>query len=94
MRSTSWAAVGLNGKCDALNAPSRKAAERFGFTFEGLFRQHFIVKGRNRDTAWYSIIDKEWPPIRAAFKTWLKDENFTTPGGSRRGLQVGGSGGN
>ena len=51
----------LEWKCDALNAPSRKAAERFGFAFEGVFRQHFIVKGRNRDTAWFAMIDKEWP---------------------------------
>ena len=62
--STNWACRRLEWKCDALNAPSRRAAKRFGFTFEGIFRQHFIVKGRNRDTAWFSIIDKEWPAIR------------------------------
>jgi RimJ/RimL family protein N-acetyltransferase len=78
----------LEWKCDALNAPSRKAAERFGFTFEGIFRQHFIVKGRNRDTAWYSIIDKDWPPIRAAFQGWLKDANFDPQGRQKQRLRV------
>lgn len=78
----------LEWKCDALNVPSRRAAERFGFTFEGIFRQHFIVKGRNRDTAWYSILDKEWPPIRAAFQKWLKDDNFDRKGRQKRRLQV------
>ena len=58
-------------KCDALNARSRAAAERLGFTFEGVFRQHMIVKGRNRDTAWFSITDAEWPARRAAIETWL-----------------------
>ena len=58
-------------KCDALNARSRAAAERLGFTFEGVFRQHMIVKGRNRDTAWFSITDTEWPARRAAIETWL-----------------------
>ena len=61
----------LEWKCNAENAKSRAAAERFGFTFEGVFRKHQIVKGRNRDTAWFSIVDDEWPPIRAAFETWL-----------------------
>ena len=84
----------LEWKCDALNAPSRRAAERFGFTFEGIFRQHLIVKGRNRDTAWYSIIDKEWPPIRSAFQTWLKDANFGPQGKQRQRLRVRRSGGN
>lgn len=67
-------------KCDALNAPSRRAAERFGFTFEGIFRQHMVVKGRNRDTAWFAIIDHEWPPIRAAFEAWLDPSNFDASG--------------
>jgi RimJ/RimL family protein N-acetyltransferase len=58
-------------KCDALNARSRTAAERLGFTFEGVFRQHMIVKGRNRDTAWYSMLDTEWPHAKAAFERWL-----------------------
>jgi RimJ/RimL family protein N-acetyltransferase len=61
----------LEWKCNAENARSRRAAERFGFTFEGTFRKHQIVKGRNRDTAWYSIVDDEWPAIRAAFEEWL-----------------------
>jgi RimJ/RimL family protein N-acetyltransferase len=63
-------------KCNALNAPSRRAAERLGFTFEGVFRQHMIVKGRNRDTAWFSMLDSEWPARKAAFERWLKPENF------------------
>jgi RimJ/RimL family protein N-acetyltransferase len=67
-------------KCNALNAASRRAAERYGFTFEGIFRQHMIVKGKNRDTAWYSIIDTEWPARRAAFERWLAPENFDAQG--------------
>jgi RimJ/RimL family protein N-acetyltransferase len=67
-------------KCDALNAPSRHAALRFGFTFEGIFRQHMIVKGRNRDTAWFSMLDSEWPARKTAFERWLKAENFTAGG--------------
>jgi len=63
-------------KCNALNARSRHAAARFGFTFEGIFRQHMIVKGRSRDTAWYSILDSEWPARRAAFEQWLDPANF------------------
>lgn len=66
----------LEWKCDSLNAPSRRAAERFGFVFEGVFRQHFIVKGRNRDTAWFAILDKEWPQIRKGFEAWLDPANF------------------
>ena len=77
----------LEWKCDALNAPSRRAAERFGFTFEGVFRQHLIVKGRNRDTAWYSIIDKEWPAIRGAFEDWLEHDNFDAEGRQQRPLR-------
>ncbi len=63
-------------KCDALNAPSRAAAERLGFCYEGLFRQVTVVKGRNRDTAWYSIIDTERPVIRDRLTTWLAQDNF------------------
>ena len=63
-------------KCNALNAASRKAAERFGFTFEGVFRKHQIVKGRSRDTAWYAITDDRWPTIRSGFDAWLAPENF------------------
>lgn len=63
-------------KCDALNVPSREAAERLGFTFEGIFRQAQVVKGRNRDTAWYSIVDTEWPSVRDRLVAWLAHENF------------------
>jgi RimJ/RimL family protein N-acetyltransferase len=76
----------LEWKCNALNAASRRAAERFGFTFEGIFRQHMIVKDENRDTAWFSIIDGEWPVRRAAFETWLSPENFDSSGRQRRSL--------
>lgn len=73
-------------KCDALNEPSRRAAVRLGFTFEGVFRQATVYKQRNRDTAWYSIIDAEWPALGAAFETWLDDGNFDTQGAQRRSL--------
>lgn len=73
-------------KCDALNAPSRRAAERLGFTYEGTFRQATIYKGRNRDTAWFSIIDKEWPKIDGAFRQWLAPGNFDGAGRQRRPL--------
>lgn len=76
----------LEWKCDALNEPSRRAAERFGFTFEGVFRQHLVVKGRNRDSAWFSILDGEWPVIRSAFESWLAPENFDPEGRQRRSL--------
>jgi RimJ/RimL family protein N-acetyltransferase len=74
-------------KCDALNAPSRQAALRFGFTFEGIFRQHMVVKGRNRDTAWYAIIDTEWPRIKAGMERWLDPANFTDGGRQRQRLR-------
>ena len=67
-------------KCNALNAPSRRAAERFGFTFEGIFRQHMIVKGRNRDTAWFAMLDSEWPARKAAYERWLAADNFDDDG--------------
>jgi RimJ/RimL family protein N-acetyltransferase len=67
-------------KCNAFNAPSRRAAERFGFTFEGIFRQHMIVKGRNRDTAWFAMIDSEWPARKAAYERWLEPGNFDRQG--------------
>ena len=73
-------------KCDALNAPSRRAAGRLGFRFEGIFFQHMIVKGKNRDTAWYSIMDHEWPTIRAAMAAWLAPANFDAGGRQRRAL--------
>jgi RimJ/RimL family protein N-acetyltransferase len=76
----------LEWKCNALNAASRRSAERFGFTFEGVFRQHQIVKGRNRDTAWYAITDREWPAIRAGFENWLKHTNFDEQGRQRTSL--------
>jgi len=78
----------LEWKCDALNAPSRRAAERFGFTFEGIFRQHMIVKGRNRDTAWYAIIDRDWEKLRGAYKAWLRDENFRPDGRQKKPLSA------
>jgi RimJ/RimL family protein N-acetyltransferase len=76
----------LEWKCDAANARSRAAAERFGFTYEGTFRQHLVVKGRNRDTAWFSILDGEWPSVRAAFEAWLAPENFDADGAQRASL--------
>ena len=76
----------LEWKCDARNARSRRAAERFGFRFEGVFRQHQVVKGANRDTAWYALLDGEWPAARAAFEAWLAPENFDADGTQRRSL--------
>lgn len=67
-------------KCDALNAPSRRAALRFGFTWEGHFRRAVIVRGRTRDTAWYAMIDEEWPALKAAYEQWLAPENFDSAG--------------
>ena len=67
-------------KCNDLNAPSKRAAERFGFSPEGLFRQHMIIKGRDRDTAWYAMLDAEWPARRAAFERWLQPSNFDAQG--------------
>jgi len=63
-------------KCNALNEPSRRAALRLGFSFEGIFRQHMIVKGRNRDTAWFSMLDSEWPARKREFERWLDESNF------------------
>jgi len=73
-------------KCDALNAPSRAAAQRLGLSFEGVFRQATVYKGRTRDTAWYAAIDAEWPALRAAFETWLAPENFDDQGRQRTRL--------
>jgi RimJ/RimL family protein N-acetyltransferase len=73
-------------KCDALNAPSRRAAERLGFRYEGTFRQMHVVKGRNRDTAWFSILDSEWPALEQRFERWLAPENFDDAGAQRRSL--------
>ena len=73
-------------KCNALNAPSRRAALRLGLSYEGVFRQAQIVKGQNRDTAWYAAIDGEWPQLKAAFETWLAPANFDAEGQQRQGL--------
>lgn len=73
-------------KCNALNAPSKRAAERLGFTFEGTHRMHMVVKGRRRDSDWYSIIEDEWPSRRDALLAWLAPENFSPDGTARRGL--------
>ena len=73
-------------KCDSLNAPSRQAAQRLGFAFEGTFRQAMVYKGRSRDTAWFSIVDGEWPAVRAAFEAWLAPANFDAQGQQRRTL--------
>lgn len=74
-------------KCHNENEPSKTTAKRYGFTFEGVFRQHVISKGTNRDTAWFSMIDGEWPVIREAFEAWLSPENFDGEGKQRRRLE-------
>jgi RimJ/RimL family protein N-acetyltransferase len=74
-------------KCDCLNAPSRAAALRLGFRYEGLFRQATVYKGRSRDTAWFSVIDREWAALRVAFEGWLDPANFDAEGHQRRNLQ-------
>jgi RimJ/RimL family protein N-acetyltransferase len=76
----------LEWKCDAANARSQAAARRFGFTYEGTFRQHQVVKGRNRDSAWFSILDTEWPAVRAGFDAWLAPGNFAADGTQRASL--------
>jgi RimJ/RimL family protein N-acetyltransferase len=73
-------------KCDALNVPSRAAAQRLGFSFEGIFRQATVYKGRNRDTAWYAAIDEDWPALARAFETWLDPANFDVAGRQRTRL--------
>lgn len=75
-------------KCDSLNAASRRAAQRLGFSFEGIFRQAVVVKGRNRDTAWYAVVDSEWPALRAAMESWLEPANFDEDGMQRRSLST------
>lgn len=75
-------------KCNALNLASRRAAQRLGLSYEGVFRQAAVVKGRNRDTAWFAAIDSEWPPLRAAFESWLDPENFDASGRQRTSLSV------
>ena len=74
-------------KCNNENTPSKRAALRFGFTFEGVFRQHMVVKGLSRDTAWFAMIDKDWPVIRDAFRIWLQPENFDSDGVQKRRLE-------
>ncbi len=73
-------------KCDALNAPSRAAAQRLGFRYEGMFRQATVTKMRNRDTCWFSILDSEWPPLKMAFEHWLDSGNFDADGQQRHSL--------
>jgi RimJ/RimL family protein N-acetyltransferase len=75
-------------KCNALNAPSRRAALRYGFVHEGVFRQSLIAKGRNRDDAWFSMLDREWPARRAAFERWLAPENFDADGRQKLSLRA------
>lgn len=73
-------------KCNALNFPSRRAAQRFGFSYEGVFRNHMVTKGRNRDTAWFSVIDSEWPALREAYAAWMSPRNFDAQGQQRERL--------
>jgi RimJ/RimL family protein N-acetyltransferase len=77
----------LEWKCNALNAPSRDAALRYGFVYEGTFRQHRVVKGRNRDSAWFALTDRRWPAVRAAFESWLAPANFGPDGAQARSLR-------
>jgi RimJ/RimL family protein N-acetyltransferase len=76
-------------KCNELNEPSKRAARRFGFAFEGVFRQHMWVKGASRDTAWFAMLDKDWPRLRAAYERWLEPSNFDAAGRQRQKLQTG-----
>ena len=75
-------------KCNDLNEPSKRAARRFGFAFEGVFRQHMWVKGANRDTAWFAMLDRDWPRLRAAYERWLEPSNFDAAGGQRSALAL------
>ncbi|WP_283194059.1 GNAT family protein [Rhizobium sp. AN80A] len=74
-------------KCNNLNEPSKKAAERFGFTFEGVFRQHMVAKGKNRDTAWFAMIDADWPRLKQGYEAWLDPDNFDDAGQQKRKLR-------
>jgi RimJ/RimL family protein N-acetyltransferase len=78
----------MQWRCNALNQKSRAAALRLGFTYEGIFYRHMVVKGHNRDTAWYSILEEEWPRIRANFETWLAPENFDGEGRQKQSLRT------
>ena len=82
-----WGYRRYEWKCDSLNAPSRAAAERLGFRYEGVFRNDLVMKGRNRDTAWFSITAEEWPGIRHALEAWLEPENFGREGLQRKRLR-------
>ncbi len=82
-----WGYRRYEWKCDSLNEPSRAAAVRYGFSFEGIFRNAIVYKGRNRDTAWYSITDREWPLVRSAFQAWLAAGNFDGRGRQKQRLQ-------
>lgn len=73
-------------KCDALNRPSRRAAQRYGFSYEGVFRQATVVKGRNRDTAWFAVTDQDWPALKEAFDVWLSPSNFDDAGRQKESL--------
>jgi RimJ/RimL family protein N-acetyltransferase len=73
-------------KCNALNEPSRRAAQRLGFSYEGIFRQHMVVKAHSRDTAWFAMLDHEWPTRKQAFEAWLDPANFDEAGMQRKGL--------
>ena len=79
-------------KCNDLNEPSKRAARRFGFAFEGVFRQHMWAKGANRDTAWFAMLDRDWPRLRAAYERWLEPSNFDAAGRQRAQLQTAASG--
>lgn len=74
-------------KCDALNMPSRRAAQRLGLSYEGIFRQATVVKGRNRDTAWFAAIDGEWPALKEAFNAWLSPSNLDANGQQKESLR-------
>lgn len=87
-----WGYRRLEWKCDAGNAASRRAAARLGFRYEGTFRQHMVVKDRNRDTAWFSMLDADWPAVRAGFDAWLAPDNFDAHGRQRQRLRAGGDG--
>jgi len=76
-------------KCNNRNEPSRRAAERFGFAFEGIFRQHMIIKGENRDTAWFAMLDSDWPRLRAEYERWLAPDNFDAAGQQKTRLDIG-----
>ncbi len=92
MRMVEWAfGAGyrrVEWKCNSLNAPSRRAADRYGFVYEGTFRQHMITKGQNRDTAWYAIIDADWPALHARWRAWLAPDNFDGAGRQRQPLSA------